>query len=178
MSPDSRKYPFDPFYGGVSPRVAVAWSPKFDSGMLGKLFPSGKTVIRGGYSRIYTRMNGINLVQVPLAGHRNRAGRHLYRRQQKRAVSGGGRRGPDQRIPHRNRWPDRAASGRPADFAATVLSRRERQWAGSGDWKLDPNLKPGHIDQFDFTIQREMSSKARLELGYVGSRSRRRADVL
>src|SRR5207253_6688956 len=63
-----RKYPYDPFYGGFSPRLAGAWSPKFTSGLLSKILPSGKTVIRGGYNRIYARMNGINLVQVPLQG--------------------------------------------------------------------------------------------------------------
>src|SRR6476469_1451345 len=63
-----RKYPYDPFYGGFSPRVAAAWNPKFSDGLLGKLFSSGRTVFRGGYGRIYARMNGINLVQVPLQG--------------------------------------------------------------------------------------------------------------
>ena len=42
----------------------MAWNPKFDSGILGKLFPSGKTVIRAGYGRSLNRINGINQVQV------------------------------------------------------------------------------------------------------------------
>ncbi len=33
----SHKYPFNPFYGGVSPRVAVAWNPKYNDGILGKV---------------------------------------------------------------------------------------------------------------------------------------------
>ena len=32
-----RKYPYDPFYGGFSPRFSVAWNPKFSDGILGKL---------------------------------------------------------------------------------------------------------------------------------------------
>src|SRR6266478_4985586 len=49
-------------------RPAVAWNPKFDSGILSKLFPSGKTVIRAGYGRSLNRINGINQVQVTLQG--------------------------------------------------------------------------------------------------------------
>jgi hypothetical protein len=60
------KYPFQPYYGGFSPRVAVAWNPKFQSGFLSRAFGQGKTVIRGGYSRIYDRNNGVDLVLVPL----------------------------------------------------------------------------------------------------------------
>ena len=33
----SHKYPYNPFYGGVSPRVALAWNPKFNDGILGKV---------------------------------------------------------------------------------------------------------------------------------------------
>ncbi len=46
----------------------MSWNPKFDSGILGKLFPSGKTVIRAGYGRSLNRINGINQVQVTLQG--------------------------------------------------------------------------------------------------------------
>jgi hypothetical protein len=33
-------------------------------------------------------------------------------------------------------------------------------------------LKPSHIDQIDVTIQRELTSKVRIEVGYIGMRSR------
>ncbi len=36
--------------------------------MLGKLFGNGKTVLRGGYGRIFGRLNGVDLVLVPLLG--------------------------------------------------------------------------------------------------------------
>lgn len=63
------KYPFQPFYGGFSPRASVAWNPRFQSGVLGRMFGSGKTVFRAGYSRIYDRNNGVDLVLVPLLGY-------------------------------------------------------------------------------------------------------------
>ncbi len=60
------KYPYNPFYKGFSPRISAAWNPSFDSGFLGHAVGHGKTVIRGGYSRIYGRLNGVDLVLVPL----------------------------------------------------------------------------------------------------------------
>src|SRR5437870_3320428 len=65
----SPKYPFQPFYGGFSPRVSLAYSPTFDSGLLGKVFGNRKSVIRGGYTRIYDRANAVNLVLTPLLGY-------------------------------------------------------------------------------------------------------------
>ena len=64
----SLKYPYNPFYKGFSPRVSVAWNPKFGSGLMGKVSGDGKSVIRGGYSRIYGRANGVDLLLVPLLG--------------------------------------------------------------------------------------------------------------
>ena len=64
----ANKYPFNPYYGGFSPRVSLAWSPRLDSGLLGGLLGNGKTVVRGGYGRIYGRLNGVNLLLVPLLG--------------------------------------------------------------------------------------------------------------
>ncbi len=63
------KYPFNPYYGGFSPRIAVAWSPSFDSGWLGKWFGHKSTVFRGGYARLYDRNNAVDLVLVPLLGY-------------------------------------------------------------------------------------------------------------
>src|SRR5262249_8080829 len=53
------KYPYDPFYGGFSPRVSVAWNPSFNDGPLSKVFGNRKTVVRAGYGRIYGRLNGV-----------------------------------------------------------------------------------------------------------------------
>ena len=47
------KYPYNPFYGEFSPRVALAWAPKASSGVL------GNTVFRFGYGRSYGRTNGV-----------------------------------------------------------------------------------------------------------------------
>ena len=62
------KYPYDVFYGGISPRVSAAWHPKAPGGLLDSLLGDRTTVIRGGYSRLYGRMNGVDLVLAPLLG--------------------------------------------------------------------------------------------------------------
>jgi len=63
------KYPYQPFYGSFSPRIAAAWNPHFEpDGLMGKVFGGSATVIRGGYGRIYGRLNGVDLVLVPLLG--------------------------------------------------------------------------------------------------------------
>src|SRR5207249_2194776 len=63
-----QKYPYRPYYGSFSPRVAAAWNPNITEGFLGRAFGGNKSVIRGGYSRIYGRLNGVDLVLVPLLG--------------------------------------------------------------------------------------------------------------
>src|SRR5215472_10683042 len=60
------EYPYDPFYGGVSPRIAAAWNPHFDSGLLKSIFGNNKTVLRGGWGLTYGRMNGVINILTPL----------------------------------------------------------------------------------------------------------------
>ena len=52
------KYPYDPFYGSFSPRV----------GRRGIRASRRRRCVRGGYGRIYGRLNGVDLVLVPLLG--------------------------------------------------------------------------------------------------------------
>ena len=60
---------YDPYYGEFSPRIAVAWSPHFDAdSAMGKIFGHEDTVIRGGYGRVYGRLNGVDQALVPLLG--------------------------------------------------------------------------------------------------------------
>ncbi len=47
-------YPYNPFFGGISPRIGMAWNIRPD------------TVVRAGYSRIFGRVNGVSPVLVPM----------------------------------------------------------------------------------------------------------------
>jgi Carboxypeptidase regulatory-like domain len=165
------KYPFDTYYGGVSPRVAAAWNPHFDGGVLGKLFGNGKTVVRGGYSRIYGRLNGVNLVLVPLLG--TGLGQAVSCIGAVRTPVNGtqclGPAGADPNTAFRIGTDGLAA---PLPSVGQTLPQPYIPGgtnAGAGDGSgLDPKLKPNRSDQFDFTIQRELSRKVSLEIGYIG----------
>ena len=61
--------PLQPLLRQFSPRIAVAWSPRYDSDSFGgKIFGHESTVIRGGYGRQYGRLNGVTQVLLPLLG--------------------------------------------------------------------------------------------------------------
>lgn len=48
-------------YSNVSPRVGIAYSPKFQNGLLGKLFgAAGETSVRAGYGMFYTAFEGLS----------------------------------------------------------------------------------------------------------------------
>ncbi len=96
------KYPYNPFYKAFSPRVSAAWNPRFTRRRSGQGVRESKTVIRGGYARIYGRTNGVDLVLVPLLGPGHPPGRIVLSRRQRHLRS---REQPDarHRIPHRHR---------------------------------------------------------------------------
>jgi hypothetical protein len=162
-----QKYPYDPFYGSFSPRVAVAWNPNFDSGILGQTLGHGKTVIRGGYSRIYGRLNGVDLVLVPLLGtgliQAVQCGNNNMNGTCTGPVSVGNafRIGKDGLVA-----PIPAAT---PTLPQPVFPGINSTSAAAGE-ALDPHFRPNVVDSFDFTIQRQLTNKVLLEIGYIGRR--------
>jgi len=163
------KYPYNPYYKQFSPRIAVAWNPHFDgSSLAAKVFGTDNSVIRGGYGRVYGRLNGVDLVLVPLLGT------GLIQAVQNFAPYMPG------------------VTGTPATSAANVFRIGVDGFtapipapsgtlpqpdfpgfnaiaAGAGE-ALDPNFRPTSVDSFDATFQRQISRKLTLELGYIGRR--------
>ncbi len=165
------KYPFNPWYGGFSPRVSVAWSPKFQSGILSRIFGQGKTVIRGGYSRIYDRNNGVDLVLVPLLGYGfgqtircNGAGING-------ACNGGSGTTPANGF---RLGVDGTTSPFPAVQQTLPIPAEPgiNSPAGSNISFLDSNWRPGSNDQFTVGIQRELADNVILEVAWVGKWSK------
>ncbi len=162
------KYPYNPFYGGLSPRVAIAWNPSFSDGLLGSIFGANKTVIRGGYSRIYGRLNGVAQVLNPLLGAAyaqpvscigaSMSGQCLG--------SGGVTAATAFRI---------GVDGNTAPLPAVSPTLAQPYYPGvngnaaAGDGTvLDKNFKPDRSDVFDFTIQRQIGNNFTIEVGYIG----------
>jgi hypothetical protein len=181
---NGEKYPYNPFYGEFSPRIAVAWNPQFDSASFaGKIFGHQDTVIRGGYGRSYGRLNGVAQVLVPLLGlgleqpiacNSNIAGAGGA---WSCGASGSGTWGAGPNAAFRIE-PTASAVGGPTVPLASLASATLPQPVYPGynnavsaaPEALDPNFRPNVIDAFNFTIQRQLNRKVTLEVGYIGRR--------
>src|SRR6266516_41186 len=137
----------------IGPRVGLSWNPSFDSGMLGQVLGDRKTVLRGGYSLVYDRMNATN------AGIESSLGAFYQ---------GLATTGPVN------------ASGQPFRIGvdgATPLPTvpvETLPYAPSIPFGLlfavleNPTNTIGRAHLLDVTIQRELPSRFFLEVGYVG----------
>jgi hypothetical protein len=164
----NRKYPYDPFYKEFSPRVSMAWQPRATDGILGKLVGNGKTVVRGGYARIFGRLNGVNLVLSPLLGVGLIQAVACTGPTRTGTCAGSGNVDPTTvfRI-----GPDGMTAPLPA--VSQTLAQPFYPGIGTnalaGDASaLDPRYRPDRTDQFTLTVQRELTSKMQLEVGYIG----------
>src|SRR6266478_5939180 len=162
-----QKYPYEPFYGSFSPRIAAAWNPNFDNGILGRMFGHGKSVIRGGYSRVYGRLNGVDLVLVPLLGT------GLIQPVQCRLANMNGTCGSPVTAANAFRI---GVDGKTAPIPAASPTLPQPVFPGINDVSaaageaLDPKFRPNVVDSFDVTIQRQLTNKILLEVGYIGRR--------
>ena len=163
------KYPYRPFYGGFSPRVSLAWNPNINDWFFG----GNKTVIRGGWSRIYGRLNGVDLVLVPLLGTGLMQPVSCIGATTTGACGGNGGATPLTafRI---------GVDGLSAPLGAPPVTNLPQPYypgtiqngvvnpaAGSGEF-LDPNFRPNRSDEFDLTWQRQLSPTVTTEVGYTG----------
>jgi hypothetical protein len=150
------KYPYDPFYGSFSPRVGVAWNPSF----------SKATVVRGGYGRIYGRLNGVDLVLSPLLGV------GLIQAVQCRQAFMSGACGPTNPTAANAFRIGVDGNTAPLPAAAPTLPQPAYPGynliAGSASEAMDPQFRPNDVDSFDLTIQRQIGQKSLLEVGYIG----------
>ena len=151
------KYEYDPFYHAFSPRIAVAWNPSFDK----------DTVIRGGYGRIYGRLNGVGLVLGPLLSP------GLIQPTNCVFVFSNGTCGTSGTLNASNAFrigtdgttaPIPAASQTlPQPFFPGINGNVEAATASP----TDPRFRPNSVDSFDLTVQHQFSPKVSLEVGGI-----------
>ncbi|HXI23626.1 MAG TPA: carboxypeptidase-like regulatory domain-containing protein, partial [Pyrinomonadaceae bacterium] len=171
------KYPYSPFYGGLSPRVAVAWNPNFKSGFLHKIFGDGDSVIRGGFNLAYGRLNGVNQVLVPLLGPGPLQSVTCG------AALSNGTCGSSSTVTNAFRI---GADGLVAPLAAPTATLPQPYLPGqtqvvngvtfvnpaAGDATvLDPDYKPEKVYSYDFSFQRSIGRKMFFEVGYIGKKA-------
>jgi len=173
---NGQKYPYNPYYGEFSPRVAVAWNPHFDADTWsGKIFGHDNTVIRGGYGRIYGRTNGVDQVLVPLLG----LGLEQPIACNSNSVVGG------TWACAANTWSSAFRVGSttngvggptvPLSSLATPTLPQPvypgfNNPASAAPVGLDPNTKPNVSDAFNLTLQRQLHKNLVMEVGYIGRR--------
>lgn len=150
------KYPYDPYYLGLSPRIGFAWNVRPD------------TVVRGGYARIFGRINGVNPILVPMltpglmqpdtCGGPN--------------VSGGC--GGDVSSIVRVGNPSGSFDGFNAPLPKPSANLPQPWFPGGNDVAVgsaetfDPNFHPDRSDEFTFSVQHQFGPKILVEGGYIG----------
>ena len=176
-----RKYPFDFVGRNFEPRVAAAWQPNFDHGVLGAIFGRGKTVFRGGYWRFYDRLNGVQtaidtLQAIGFAQSLLCLGPSVN---SGASVDCRGNSGTDPSSAFRigvdgsniNLPPIPASITPPAVPGNALVPGANISFVPNSQVQ-DPQWKPGSHNAWDFTIQRELRGKSRVEVGYVGHTAR------
>ncbi len=167
-----QKYPYQPFYGGISPRLSAAWNPRISNGPLRSILGERATVIRGGYTRIYGRINGVNQVLAPLLGPGLLQAVSCVGVTIQGTCPGsagtdpvnGFRIGADgYTVPLPAAAPTLPQPYLPGQVQNGVLN------PSAGDASmLDPATRPSRSDQFNFSLQRALSTKLMFEAGYIG----------
>ncbi len=148
-------YIYNPYYGEWSPRVAGAWDVNGD----------GKTVVRGGYGLTYGRLNGVDLVLVPLLGT------GLIQAVQCTAVMANGTCGGS---PSPNSVFRVGTDGLVAPLQTVSQTLPQPYYPGvsgaaaAAGETLDPDFRPNHIHTFTLSFARQLNNNMSLEVGYIG----------
>jgi hypothetical protein len=149
-------YVYNPFYGEWSPRIAAAWD----------VFGDGRTVIRGGYGRTYGRLNGVDLVLVPLLATGPIQPVQCFNN----LITGCGNSQTNPINTFRVGTDGLVAPTIPAGgqtLPQPVYPGVNGVAAAAGE-ALDPNFKPNNVDTFTLTFARQITNKMSLEIGYIG----------
>jgi hypothetical protein len=177
-----RKYPYDPDYTNLGPRLAAAWNPSFTSGFLGKVLGDRKTVLRGGWSRAFDRVNGVGIVLTPAlglgfgdlavcVGPDRTAGTSTAGCTGGTDPNSAFRIGVDGNHINIPPLPSLTSPIIPGQ-GALIPPKNANSLFETRDFRIDPRRQVGGTDMIDFSIQRELPFNMLLEVGYVGRFSR------
>ena len=127
------------------------------------------TVIRGGYGRVYGRLNGVDLVLVPLLGTGLIQPVQCIGALSTGVCAGNGGANPATAFRV-------SVDGMNAPLPEALPTLPQPLYpgingiaAGAGEG-LDPHFRPNVVDSFNFTIQRQLHKGMTVELGYIGRR--------
>jgi hypothetical protein len=172
-----RKYPYDPFYTAFSPRISAAWNPKPKNEGIAKLLGNGATVIRGGYGRIYGRINGdVEVLNPLLSPGLVLATQCKYAQNSTLGTGSCTQPGFNDSTAYRFGNPATGGDGLAPVLAGAALPTTLTQpyrpgFDGPGvalASPVDPSLRPNDVDTFNLSIQRQINRKMIVEVGYIG----------
>lgn len=156
-------------WNNFAPRVAVAWSPSFRGGLMGRLFDDRRTVLRGGFAVLYDRINTFESVIIPLLGV-GFSQTNSVRAPACTSTGAGGagcattggapstvfRVGVDGTLPL------------PAQTAQSAPFIPTQPFGETLSFQIDPDFEVGKNYGFDLTIQRELRGGVVVEAGWLG----------
>jgi len=155
----------------ISPRIAVAYSPHAASGWLRSLFGDGdKTVIRGGFSKVYDRA-GMQLLSTFDANPPGGVGATI---QNPCCTFGYDDAAHVPRISNINLIPtcgpvDNCSDPANQQFFLPAPPALHPLPAGQAiTWGIDQSMKSPYAYAFDFSVGRELPNRLSLQLSYVG----------
>ncbi len=147
-------------YKDFAPSVGFAWTPRFKSGLLGRVFgDSAKTVLRGGYSIAYVR-EGSETFNSMFGGNEG--------------VTFATGTNPGNFPAEFGPAGSRLLRDPSLPFLAVpeaIFPFTARQGSPPNDF--DPNLRPGYTQSWTFGVQRELTRDMALEVRYVGNHGTR-----
>ncbi|HTV57439.1 MAG TPA: carboxypeptidase regulatory-like domain-containing protein [Verrucomicrobiae bacterium] len=162
------------YYKAFAPRIGLAWSPSNTEGFLGKLFGGpGKSSIRAGYGIFYNPMEQLVLEQFsaepPFGGSSSLSFPNFnlpFLPQSSDPVAGPFSPNPFTGIIHQTPTtpcPDPAGPPGCVDWASfrPILLYGE----------FDPHLKSQYADQYNLTIERQISKSMLFRISYVGTQA-------
>jgi hypothetical protein len=173
----NRKYPYNPFYGGVSPRVSAVWTPKFKYEGMNKFFGDGATAIRVGYGRLYGRVNGDAEILPLLAAPGLIVGTQCKYAQSPTAGTGAcTQTNYTDKTAYRFGNTSQGEDGlSPVLASAQVTNTLPQPYHPGFDGPgiasssgVDVSLRPNVADTFNVSIQRQINRKMLIEVGYIG----------
>jgi len=150
------------YYKAFAPRIGLAYSPNFDSGVLGKLFGNnGKTSIRTGWGLFYNPIEELVMAQFgaePPFGGSSSLSETFFNTPFVFQAGGSAAPNPFNGILT-------PTKGQPVDFSLfrPILLYGEFQ----------PHLRTQYTAQYNLTIQRQLARDLMLQVGYVGSQGHR-----
>jgi hypothetical protein len=150
-----------PDRNNFAPVVSFAWQPRAEGGLTGFLFGNGKTVLRGGYRMSYVNDELVRAPDNALLGNQGLA-------------LGSNAINPLTNTTTLNARIDSLPGVPTPAFVANRTYVQNNLAAGlfGTVFAVDPNVQMPRVNEYNFSVQRDLGSNMALEVRYVGNYSK------